>query len=462
MPASKLRKRLGLLALAVLVPTLAISGWLAFEYFFPNLFDRERVDAGELDRLKSADLSRKVEASADWPQFRGAGRDGFAPAGPMRFDWGRSPPKVKWSVPLGGGYSSFAVVGNTAYTMDRTANNERIVALDTESGKTEWIHEYAADYSVMKMGYGEGPRATPTVHDGRLYAVGATGKLLCLELPSKPEDKPKPLWEKELVSEFNASIAEWGMACSPLIEGDLVIVLPGGRKGSVAAFDRVSGGLKWATGKEPNGYSSPVAATLGGIRQIVSVMGTSILGVRASDGELLWKHPFETSYKANIAMPVIVGDYVFVSSGYNKGCVCLHVTGKDADVVYFKPKKLMRTHHSTCVHKDGFLYGFDEDKLKCVNLREGTEVEDWPDESSHKDLAKGSLILVSDHLIGLTQTGTLFCAKADPKEWTLTGMIKGVLKGSQCWALPVAVNGRIYLRDGEKAVCLESGASVSP
>jgi len=444
MAPSKRRKRLGLIALLIAIPALAIAGWYAFQKFFPNLFDRERVNAQELSRLQAADLSRKGELATDWPQFRGAQRDGFAPAGPMNFDWEKSPPKVKWSIPLGGGYSSFAIVGSTAYTMDRQGDSERIVALNVETGATKWTHEYPSDYSIMKMGYGEGPRATPTVFEGRIYTVGATGKLLCLQLPVKDGGIPALLWEKELLAEFGATIAEWGVACSPLIEGDLVIVHPGGKKGSVAAYDRVSGALKWATGKEPNGYSSPMAATLGGVRQIVSVMGTSILGIRVTDGELHWKHPFETSFKANIAMPVIVDDYVFVSAGYNKGCVCLRVTGTAAEVVYFKPKKLMRTHHSTCVHKDGFLYGFDEDKLKCINLREGVEVEDWPPIGADRDLAKGSLILVGDHLIGLTQTGTLFCANADPKEWKLTGMIKGVLKGSQCWALPVAVNGRIY------------------
>ncbi len=456
MPVSPRRKMYGRILAGGTLVVLAIVGWFAFQKFFPNFFDRERVNAEELNRLKSVDLTRKGETPAEWPQFRGANRDGFAPAGPMNFDWEKSPPKVKWSVPCGGGYSSFAIVDGVAYTMDRQAGNERVLALDAETGATKWTHEYPSDYSSMKMGYGDGPRATPTVHEGRVYTVGATGHMLCLQLPAKGGEQPYVLWEKELVTDFGASLAEWGMACSPLIEGDLVIVQPGGKKGSVAAFDRVSGSLKWAAGKDPNGYSSPVAATFNGIRQIVAATGNSILGIRAADGEILWRHSFETSFNANIAMPVIANDYVFYSAGYNKGCVCLRVTGTEAEVVYFKPKKLMRTHHSTCVHKDGFLYGFDDNDLRCVDLREGTAVEDWPDLDTGKDIAKGSLILVGNHLIGMTQNGTLFCAKADPAEWKLTGILKGVLKGSQCWALPVAVNGRIYLRDGEKVVCLEA------
>ena len=441
------------LALAVIVGV----GWFAFHRFLPNYFDREIVNSDEIDKLKTADLSRKMEAGAsdEWPQFRGVHRDGWAPSAGMNFDWAKHPPKVKWSVPCGGGYSSFAVVGGIACTMDRVGGNERVLALDAESGAVKWAHEYPADYSALRQGYGEGPRATPTIQDGRCYTVGATGHMICLQLPQKEGGTPAILWEKELLTDFNTSLAEWGMACSPLIEGELVIVQPGGSKGSVAAFHRITGELKWAAGKDPNGYSSPVAATLGGVRQIVAVTGTGILGIRAENGELLWRHPFETAHKANIAMPVIADDYVFVSAGYNKGCICMRVIDTKTEVVYFKPKKLMRNHHSTCVHNNGFLFGFDDEVLRCVNLRKGVEVEDWAADFG-REIKKGSLILVGDHLVGLTEHGTLFVATADPANGKLFGKVENALKGSQCWALPVAVNGMIYLRDAEKAVCYEA------
>ena len=155
-----------------------------------------------------------------------------------------------------------------------------------------------------------------------------------------------------------------------------------------------------------------------------------------------------------------MGEYVFVSSGYQKGCALLKVTadggGAKATEVYFRKNRVMRNHHSTCVHRDGFLYGFDDNELRCVDLRKGTQVEDWVGRGAdNRALAKGNVILAGDKLLGLTQTGTLFLADADTKEFRVHGEMKGVLSGQDCWALPVLVNGRVYLRDHEKVVCVD-------
>jgi outer membrane protein assembly factor BamB len=196
----------------------------------------------------------------------------------------------------------------------------------------------------------------------------------------------------------------------------------------------------------------------------VAVTGKSVLGIRAADGKLLWSHPWVTEFNGNIATPVVVGDYVFVSSSYNKGCALLKVAadgdGAKVSEVYFRKNRVMRNHHSTCVHLDGFLYGFDSpsgtDLLRCVDLRKGVEVAGWEGrDAGNKPLAKGNLIRAGKHLLGLTQTGTLFLADADPTEFRLLGEMKGVLSGSDCWALPVLVDGRVYLRDHEKVVCVD-------
>ena len=447
----------GLLALAGLL----FFSWYVFRTQFPNFFDREQVDAAELEKFKVVDLSRGQERGdepKDWPQFRGANRDGWSPGTNFRTDWNANPPKLLWSKPCGGGYSSFAAVDGKLYTMDREGANERIRCLNSTKGDDLWTHEYAADYEPLKMGYAGGPRATPTIHRDMLYAVGATGRFYALKLPKNPADKATVAWQHDLIGDYAANVPQWGVACSPLVEDDLVIVQPGGKKGSVVAFDRLSGEQRWTCESEPSGYSSPIAATLGGVRQIVAVTGKSILGIRAATGELLWKHPWETQNLGNIAMPVIAGDYVFVSSGYNKGCVTLRIEGETAKVVYFRPGKLMRNHHSTCVHKDGFLFGFDEIKLSCVNLRDGTAVEDWPTDDVHKRLGKGSVTLVGDSLLCLSERGTLMLTNTDPKEFQLLGRLDNVLAGSECWAMPAVVNGKIYLRDATKIVCLDASA----
>jgi outer membrane protein assembly factor BamB len=395
-----------------------------------------------------------------WPQFRGPNRDGWSPGTNFIADWTAAPPKVLWKQPCGSGYSSLAIVGPQLYTMDRQGATERVLCLDTATGKEVWKHEYDADYSALRMGYAGGPRATPTVSNGWIYTIGATGKLLALKPGATPAEKPSIAWQHDLIEEHQATLPNWGVACSPLIEGELVIVQPGGKKGSVVAFDRITGEQRWTCESEPSGYSSPVAATLGGVRQIVAITGKSVLGILPATGAVLWKHPWETQHNGNIAMPVIAGDYIFISSDYGKGCATLRIANEgsqqSAKVVYFRPNKLMRNHHSSCVLKDGFLFGFDNSELRCVDLREGTAVEGWPADRVRSDLGKGSVILVGENLLCLSERGSLYLMNTDPKAFKLLGKMEGVLSGSECWALPVVLSGKIYLRDGSNIVCLDS------
>lgn len=443
----------GLLLVAVLVAYT----WKTIRDRFPNAFDVDAEDAAEVERLKAADLSRLTPSATDWPQFLGPHRDGstaFDTAG-----WDDAVRSTKWESPGGGGYSSCAVVGGRVYTQDKLGDDERVICLAAGDGKLLWEHRSPAGYTRQGTNYMAGPRATPTVHDGRLYAVGALGRFQCLKLSDAPDGKPAVLWEHDLLAEFRATPPTWAVACSPLVEGDLVVVQPGGKDGSVAAFDRVTGEKRWAAGKDPSGYSSPVAATLGGVRQVVAVTGKSVLGIRAADGSVLWQQPWETPHDGNIASPVVAGEYVFVSSNYGKGCALFHVTAAGdakaaAKLVYFRRGRLMQNHHSTCVHRDGFLYGFDGGQLKCVNLREGTEVEDWPKVAAVRN-SKGSLILVGGHLIGQTERGDLFVVRADPAAGDRVPLSAGLLAGPECWATPAFAAGRVYLRDGAKVVCVE-------
>ncbi|MFO0850888.1 MAG: PQQ-binding-like beta-propeller repeat protein [Gemmataceae bacterium] len=445
------------LVVAVLV-VVGLAAYVAIQQFRPGLFEREAENPDELAALKSAPLPAvAADAGSGWPQWFGPNRDGHAPPGPLRTDWATNPPKPVWSVPCGGGYSSLAVVGGLVYTQDRQEDRERVLCLHAASGNTVWAYGYRADYAGV--GYAAGPRATPTVHGGRVYALGATGKLVCLA-PHDPVPV-KVVWARDLRDEFAAPLPQWGFASSPLIEGDLVIVQAGGKKGAVLAFDKTTGDTRWAAGTDPAGYSSPVAATVAGVRQVIAVTGTSVLGIAPADGKVLWQHPWATQHNGNIAAPLVVGDYVFVSAGYAKGCALLRLTtaggGLKAEQVYFRKARVMQNHHSTSVHRDGFVYGYDNDTLRCVDLRKGEAVEEWvAKDAGGSRPAKGSVILAGDKLIGLTQTGTLFLADADPAEFRFRGKLEGVLSGSDCWASPVLVDGRLYLRDNTKVVCLDA------
>ena len=429
--------------------------FLFVRWKFPNLLDRESVDPVEFAALQSAPLAvDPVAPDGGWPQWFGPHRDGRAPESPLRTDWDANPPAVVWSVPGGGGYSSLAIVDGKLYTHDLSDGQERVRCLNTDGGETVWSHDYPVDYQKAGIGYGAGPRATPRVHEGRVYALGATGVFVCLDTTGNV------VWQHDLVAEFGAAGPQWGLASSPLIDEDRVIVQAGGGLGSVAAFDRTTGNLIWKAGDDSIGYSSPVVADVAGTRQVIAVTGTSVLGVRPDSGDVLWRVDWKTQHDGNIATPLVVGDYVFVSANYGKGCQLLHLTPSDggvsADVVYFRKGRVMMTHHSTCVHRDGYLYGFDMNDLRCVDLRAGEINEDWiarPESGGRLD--KGCVILAGDKLIGLTQTGTLFLADADPEEFRFHGRVEDILTGNECWALPVLVNGRIYLRDSEKVLCLD-------
>jgi outer membrane protein assembly factor BamB len=408
-------------------------------------------DEEDMTRLAGVTLKVAPPSADDWPQWRGADRTGIGRAPGLRTDWDKNPPEILWKTPCGGGYSSFAIVGDSAITQDFVDGQERVLCLNVSDGKERWRHEYSVDYTGMDRNYARGPRATPTVHDRRIYTVGATGQFLCL---TAENDKPQVLWQHDLLAEFDAKRPQWGVACSPLIEDDLVIVQPGGEKGTVAAFNRKTGDLVWSALKEETGYSSPMAATLAGVRQIVGVTGSRLVGLGVDDGRLLWSFDFPTRFNGNIATPLIIGDAVFVSASYNTGCALVRISGNAAGLEaqpVFRKKKLMRTHHMTCVFRDGFVYGCDDIRgdLTCLDLQHPNDPV-W----STRNTGKGSIILAEGHLIVQSQDGTLSLVEATPEEYRRKGKM-AVLTGDDAWALPALSRGRLFVRDHEKVVCLK-------
>ncbi len=437
----------GLLALAVLVGLT----WQLLRMF--KVFDTETVNAAALEEWKNTAVTAPPPAGADWPQYRGPNRDGIASATNFNTDWTAKLPTVVWKTPVAGKYGSAAVADGRVYVQGREGGNERLVCLSTTDGKVLWSDDYAADYATLKVGYAEGPRATPTIHDGRAYTVGAAGKMRCVKLNG--DAKPQLLWEHDLLTDYAVDMGKmaWGFACSPLIEGDLVIVQPGGKKGAVVAFDRVSGEQRWAVGDNQGGYSSPVAGTFGGVRQVVAVTGDSVIGIAVPDGKNLWEHPWMNEpFRVNAASPGIVGDAVFVSSEYGKGCALLRVDRAGVTQLFFKPGKGgMQTKHSTAVHRDRFVYGANGAQLACMNLTTGKLVAEW---EPPPGLDTPTVLLVGDTLLVQSMSGGLFLIAADPTECRVLGQVK--LLGGDCWATPAVLDGRIYTRDGANVVCLDA------
>lgn len=440
---------------------LAGSGVMVFHFRWPQIkwmLKSEQIDDEEAKgRLEKDPLKTPEYKPGDWPQWRGLHRDGVAADRGLLTEWPKAGPTVDWKKPIGGGYSSVSVWNGRLYTMDRQGDQERVLCLDAKTGKEIWVHSYDADYAGIS--YGAGPRATPTVHAGRVYTVGAAGNFLCLEA-APADNKPNVFWEHDLLEEYDGKVPMWGVACSPLIDGDLVIVQPGGKKGSVAAFHRETGKEVWASLNDPSGYSSPVVVDAAGTRQVICFTGERMVGLRTSNGELLWKYDWPTQHKANVATPIVVSNFVFLSSNYSMGCALLELSsdgdGVSAAEVYFRKNKLMRNHHSNCVLYDKHLYGFDiqgyggQGTLKCINLQ--TFKEDW---DSGRDIKqKGCLICADGHLIVLTQDGKLLLVEATPSEYRKKSEFQ-LFDSEECWALPALSEGRLYVRSNSGIVCLD-------
>ena len=395
-------------------------------------------------------MAAVARATAGW-----AGRRAF------RTDWDKNPPKLLWSVECGGGYGSCA--WSVAHTQDRLDGNERVICLNAADGQLLWDYPYSSEVAGNDPNYSSGPRATPTVQGKLVYAVGGAGKLLEVEHLSLAS-LPTLRWQHDLLKEFEATIPRWGVACSPLIEDDLVIVQPGGIRGSAVAFDRNSGELRWSAGKNPSGYSSPIAATVAGQRvvQIFALTGNALLAVRP-DGTLCDSYDWKTDNAGNIATPLVVDDYVFISAAYNKGCALLRAE-KQGDGVKLVPVyacAFVEDFRTTTVRAftrivtfSGFTGSVIGAQLKCIDFITGREKDGW--KANGIGVGSGTLILADKHLIILTQSGDLSLVEATPEEFAVV-MIPKVFTGKDKWARrrPRWMAGSDLGRDEVKVVCYD-------
>jgi outer membrane protein assembly factor BamB len=457
--AMRAGKRISIGAGTTLLGTLvtALGGYIIYLHPQPflNLFQRDFRDPWLMAELANADLRTPASPArpGDWPQWRGPNRDGKSAETGLLEQWPDSGPPVEWRVPIKGGYASMAIVNGRLFTMDRDHARERVLCFDVnDKGKLLWEYGYAADYGSVQ--YPAGPRATPTVHDGRVYTLGASGIMHCLEA-EPPDGKPRVFWSKDLNAEFAANSPAWGHACSPLIEGDLVIVQPGGGRGSVVALHRLTGKKQWAALSDGSGYCSPIAMTVDNVRLIITMTGSNIVGLRASDGEELFKIGWQPNHYANIATPIQAGNYVFLSSNYGHGCTLVKLSGDgdggiQAEQVY--RERVMQNHHATSVLVDDHLYGFHGNQpaiLICVNIRTAEEV--WKSRAT----TKGTLIWAQGMLIIFTENGELALLEATPESGSRVRGRVQLFDDGNTWALPVLSNGRLYVRGGKELVCFD-------
>jgi outer membrane protein assembly factor BamB len=388
-------------------------------------------------------------AAGDWPGFRGAARDARVVGVSIPTDWEKNPPKQLWKRPIGPGWSSFAVVGDRVYTQEQRGPDEAVVCLDADTGKQVWAHKDEARFSEAIAG--AGPRATPTFHDGKVYALGAKGTLNCLDAATG-----KKVWSKDIAEDSGAKPPPggwWGFCSSPLVASGVVTVVASFTDGKcVLGYKADSGELAWTAGKGKHTYSSAQLATLAGVEQILVPADDGLSSYDPATGKVLWQHEWVGSMPdmARCTQPAVVSKSdVLFGTGFKHGMRRLSLRPKPdgwSDETLWTSKAISPYFNDMVVHQ-GHIYGFDDSFFTCVNLENGEK--SW----RARGYGNGQVVLLADQglLVILTERGDVALVKADPEKHTVLGRLKAI--EGKTWNHPVVAHGKLFVRNGEEVAC---------
>ncbi|MBM3883513.1 MAG: hypothetical protein FJ387_28050, partial [Verrucomicrobia bacterium] len=368
-----------------------------------------------------------------WTDFRGPNRDGVnrqtTPV--LLTNWPAKGPRLRWRQPVGGGYASFVAAENRAFTIEQRRDREAVTAYDLDTGRELWALSYPALFTEW-MG-GDGPRATPTYHDGLVYSLGAQGDFCCIAAATGKE-----LWRKSILKDNQSENLQYGMANSPIVVDEKVIVLTGQASdgNSIVAYHRLTGERLWSALDDKQAYTSPLLATLAGQRQLVIVAARRVLAVKPDRGELLWDYLWRVEYDNCIAMPLVVGpDRIFLSAGYGTGCVLLEVYPKDNALAVrelWRNRNMKNKFNSSVLFQD-HIYGLDEGVLACVAVATGQRL--WRDGR----YGYGQLLRTADQLIILSGEGELVLVRANPRQ--LEELARTPALRGKSWNVPALAEG---------------------
>jgi outer membrane protein assembly factor BamB len=353
--------------------------------------------------------------------------------------WPSSGPQRAWSISsLGEGFGSIAIKGDRIFVQGTKEDLSVIFCLNRADGKTVWS---AALGRKVNEGRGNGPRSTPTVDNDRVYVLTENGDLACLRAPDGA-----PVWRKNILKEFGGNNPGWLISESPLIDGDRVIVTPGGRGAGIVALDKMTGKEIWRAKElsDGAGYSSAIAADIGGVRTIMNFTSRAAVGVRASDGKLMWSNSSAANGTANCTTPVFADGKVFFTSDYGTGAALLGLSAQGGEVkaqeLYFTRE--MKNHHGGVVLLNGYLYGFSGSSgLTCIEFATGKRM--WVNRS----VGKGSLAYADGMLYLLSEKQVVGLAEANPNAYVEKGRFSIADQGRDSWAYPVVAGGKLYIRD---------------
>jgi outer membrane protein assembly factor BamB len=383
---------------------------------------------------------------AYWTDFRGPHRDGVYAEMEIPAEWPAGGLPMLWKQPIGAGYASFTVGEGRAYTIEQRRESEAITAYEVATGRELWAFKYPAQFEEV-LG-GPGPRATPVYHDGLVYSLGANGDFYCLSAQTG-----KPKWSKNILADNGAKNTHWGMAASPLLSNEKVIVTPGGTNGhSLVAYHRVTGERLWQSLNDRAGYTSPIVATLAGREQIVWLSAERAVGVATEDGKLLWEYPFPAQMDMNCSQPVIVDDSnVLFSSSDAGGAVLLEIVkaGDDYSAGPVWKSNRMKNKFSSSVLYKGYIYGLDESILACMEAKTG-ELK-W----KGGRYGFGQLLLAGGNLIVLTEQGDVVLVRATPESHQQLMRFPAI--EGKTWNIPAIDNGLLLVRNSNEMACFRLG-----
>jgi outer membrane protein assembly factor BamB len=390
-------------------------------------------------------------AGLEWNQWRGKNRDGISPDTGLLKEWPAGGPKLAWKATgLGGGYAGFSFAGDRLFTLGDQADACMVMALEVATGKPLWSTKVGKPLGGFGKPEWDGPRCAPATDGTLVWALGQFGDLVCVEAATGKE-----VWRKSLTADFGGPLQQWGFAGCPILDGDLVLVVPGGKKGLVLALNKATGATVWQSQEITDSahYSSPVVAEIGGVRQVVVLTETSVAGIAVAGGKLLWKAA-RPGKVAVVPTPIVRDGLVFVSSGYGVGCNAFKVTAADgkfqAEEAY--AGKQMVNHHGGLVLVGDHLYGADENSLKCIEFKTGKEV--WKD----KCVGKGSIVFADGNLVVRSErgAGTIVLVEASPAGYKEKGRFDQPDRSNRnSWPHPVVFGGKLYIRDMDVLLCYD-------
>ncbi len=400
----------------------------------PTGFPAENRTSGSVESI----------GSPYWTNLRGPGWKGCYDQMKIRTHWSSEGLPLLWRQPIGGGYASFVIAEGRIFTIEQRWHQEVVTAYELEQGRELWAHGWVAEFRET-LG-GNGPRATPIWNMGRLYALGATGQLVCLEA-----ETGKLLWSLNILTDNQADNLPWGMAASPLIVDHRVIVLPGGSSGnSVVAYHKLTGQPIWKSLSDQQAYTSPMLVSLAGQRQIMVVSAERVMGLTLGDGSLLWDYPWVTSHGINSTQPLVLGENrFFISAGYGHGAAVVEVSHIDGGYItrtVWKNINMKNKFNSSVLYK-GHIYGLDEGILACINVETGQRC--W----KAGRYGYGQLLLADGHLIVLTEGGELVLIKATPEQHLELERFSAVR--GKTWNHLAMADGRLLVRNATQMACFD-------